>query len=75
MVCVTFREPKEFNELAKLREENRLRAEEFLLEAEADQFNCANAEKSAKAMVGYRKIYENMCRKDSCSYNATDTNH
>lgn len=34
-----------------MREENRQRAEEFLLEAEADQFNCANAEKSTKAVV------------------------
>lgn len=51
-----YRQPKEIEQLAKIREENRQKAEEFLLETESDQFKCANAEKSVRANMVMNRI-------------------
>ncbi|XP_039271388.2 cilia- and flagella-associated protein 99-like [Styela clava] len=53
-----YRQPKEIENLARIREENRQKAEEFLLETESDQFKCANAEKSTRANMVMNRIRE-----------------
>lgn len=45
------RQPKENEIINEKKQENRKKAEEFLLQANENQFNCANPEKSIKTKV------------------------
>lgn len=64
---IILREPKEAAVIQSLREENRIKATDKLLEANEYQFLCANPEKTLKTKVKMScsiclKLVNNLCR-------------